>query len=100
MGQLTIDHTGKPLSGPLAGLAWLVGVVTTLAAAAGAAVLTVVFAAAVAVVALMAVALFGCFALIASSRRRRASPSTDGDIIEARKVGHAWVAYGWDRQGQ
>jgi hypothetical protein len=100
MGQLTIDQTGKPLTGPLGGLAWVLGAVTTLIAAAGAAVLTVVFAAAVALVALMAVALFGLLALIARGRSRRAASAMDGDIIEARKVGHAWVAYGWDRQGQ
>jgi hypothetical protein len=97
MGQLTIDHAGKPLSGPIAGLGWLVGALTTLVSAAIAAVLTVVFAATLAVVALMGIALFGLFALAARGRRRRAMARANDGIIEARKVGHAWVAYGWDR---
>ncbi len=101
MGQLTIDQAGKPLTGgPIAGIAWLVGGIASLAAAAVAAVLTVVFAATLAVVALMGVALFTLFAIAARGRRRRAVAAADDGIIEARKVGHAWVAYGWDRQGR
>jgi hypothetical protein len=99
MGQLTYDQAAKPLSGPLAGLVWLFGGLMTLAAAAVGAVLTVVFAATLAVVAIMALALFGLFAVAARGRRRRAfARAADDGVIEARKVGHAWVAYGWDRQ--
>ncbi|MEO6376915.1 MAG: hypothetical protein ABIO37_02720 [Caulobacteraceae bacterium] len=56
------------------------------------AVLMVVFAAAVAVSALLAAVLL----TVSSLTRRRGR--RDSGIIEARNVGHAWVAYGWDQR--
>lgn len=101
MGHLIYDQNGKPLSGAMTALLGLFGGLMTLAAAAVGAVLTVVFAATLAVVAVLALALFGLFAVAVRGARRpvRVRAGADSDVIEARKVGHAWVAYGWDRQG-
>ncbi len=66
------------------------------------AVLTVVFAATLAVVVLTAGALFFLAAAAAKVGRLRARPVRydGGMVLEARKVGHRWVAYGWDRRGR
>ena len=58
--------------------------------------------AAVAVIALFAGVLVFLVGLVMRARRnltprRRAG---DGDVIEARKVDGAWVAYGWERDGR
>jgi cytochrome c biogenesis protein CcdA len=59
------------------------------------AILVVVFAATLAVVLVLASALVASAALAWRLRRpaRRAAR-----MIEARKVGHSWIAYGWDQQ--
>lgn len=82
---------GQALSGLFgfiaAGIALLIG-----------AVLAVFAAAAVAVIALFASVLVFLGGLALRARRRAyARPTT---VLEARKVGHAWVAYGWDRSGR
>jgi len=46
------------------------------------------------VIALLATALLGLTGLALRFRRRR-RPA--GVVIEARRVGHGWVAYGWDQ---
>ena len=81
-------------------LAWVGGLLASVAAAAVAAVLALVFTASLVVIALMASALVAFALLAARARRalRRASSPTDPQIIEAHNVGgHSWVAYGWDR---
>ncbi len=82
-------------------LAWVGGVLASLAASVVAAVLALVFTASLVVIAVMAAALVA-FALLAARARRalRGSPGpSDPQIIEARNVGgHSWVAYGWDRR--
>jgi heme/copper-type cytochrome/quinol oxidase subunit 2 len=77
-------------------LAQICGVLAGGAAVAIGAVLTVIAAVAVAVIALVAGVLVFLAGL--AFRARRSAPAADGDdqVIEARKVGHAWVTYGWD----
>ena len=75
------------------GLSWLGGVVATGAAIAVAAVLALVFAATVVVVVVLSSALFALYTLTHAKRRR-----PQGVLIEARRVGHSWVAYGWDQR--
>jgi hypothetical protein len=78
-----------------AGLRWIGGAVVSVAAVTIAAVLTVVFAATLAVIFVLASALIGLCALALKTRRKKAD---GGVLIEARKVGHSWVAYGWDQR--
>ena len=73
----------RPANGLVASVMWLGGLVATLAAMAVGAVL--VFVAGLAVRARRRVMM----------RNRRAD-----DVIEARKVDGAWVAYGWERPGR
>jgi hypothetical protein len=72
------------------GLSWIGGALATVAAVVLAAVLTVVFAATMAVIFVLTSALVGLYAV--THRQRR------GVLIEARKVGHSWVAYSWDQR--
>jgi hypothetical protein len=103
MGELANGWSGfgvgasaphAPRRGLLAGLSWIGGVVATVAAVTIGAVLTVVFAATVAVIFVLLSALIGVCALAFRTRRR----APQGVLIEARRVGHSWVAYGWDQR--
>jgi hypothetical protein len=78
-----------------AGLSWIAGLATG-AAALVAAVLTLVFAATLAVAAVLAAVLFALYALALRSRRSARGPV----VLEARRVGHSWVAYGWNRRAR
>ncbi len=62
----------------------------TTAALVLAAVLTLVFAATLAVILVLSTALIAVYTL---AHRR-----PQGVLIEARRVGHSWVAYGWDQR--
>lgn len=89
-------------NGLVASVMWLGGLIATVAAMAVGAVLAVFTAAAVAVIALFAGVLVFLVGVVMRARRnltprRRAG---DGDVIEARKVDGAWVAYGWERDGR
>lgn len=75
--------------------AWVAGFVATGAAVIVGAVLAVFAAATVAVIAVMTSVLV-LFTGAAFRARRRMAAAVRPDVIEARKVGHAWVAYGWD----
>ncbi|MFJ6024830.1 hypothetical protein ACIQC9_09590 [Brevundimonas sp. NPDC092305] len=89
-------------NGLLAPFLWLGGVIATVAAMTIGAVLAVFTAAAVAVIALFAGVLI-FFAGLAMRARRKVTPrrrAGDEDVIEARKVDGAWVAYGWERAGR
>lgn len=91
----------RPANGLLASIVWIGGLIATVAAMAVGAVLAVFTAAAVAVIALFA-AMLVFFAGLAMGARRKAvfrTRRTD-DVIEARKVNGAWVAYGWERPGR
>ena len=88
-------------NGLLAPVMWLAGVIATLVAMTVGAVLAVFTAVAVAVIALFAAVLV-FFAGLAMGARRKAVVRTRraDDVIEARKVDGAWVAYGWERPGR
>ncbi len=94
--QASLIHNGDDRApSPFAGFGALLGLATTVVVGA---VLTVVFAATLAVVVLTASALFFLTALAVKVGRLRRRPvrADEGMVLEARKVGHRWVAYGWD----
>jgi hypothetical protein len=93
MGE-TIWLPPSPKTRGGAPLSILAGAVTAAAAVGVGLVLAVVFAATMAVIALLTTALLGLTGLALRFRRRR-RPA--GVVIEARRVGHGWVAYGWDQ---
>jgi hypothetical protein len=83
----------------LTGAHWLMGAAVTLSAAVVATVLAIVFAATMAVVTVIVGGALAAWAVAFRLRRPQvavARPVT----LEARKVGHAWVAYGWDQNGR
>lgn len=83
---------------PLArSVAWLGGLLAASAAVTVGAVLAVFAAAAVTVIAVVAAMLFFLTGLAYRARR---VAETRQPILEARKVGHAWVAYGWDHSAR
>jgi hypothetical protein len=73
------------------GLSWIAGALATAIAVTLAAFLTLVFAATLAVFVVLSGALIAVYGL---THRRR----PQGVLIEARRVGHSWVAYGWDQR--
>jgi hypothetical protein len=58
----------------------------------------VVFARHVVVSPVIASVLAGLTALAMRARRTVRVRQTSSDIIEARRVGHTWVAYGWNER--
>jgi len=86
-------------SGLLAPVVWLGGLIAAAVAMAVGAVLAVLTVAAVALIAFCA-SLLVFFAGLAFRARRRPVRRMDDDVIEARKVDGAWVAYGWEGQGR
>jgi hypothetical protein len=101
MGQLGFNARRRPGSGFLASFVWVAGLVATALAVTVGALLAVFTAAAVAMIALVGGVLvfFAGFALRArramGARRRR-----DEGVIDAKKVGDTWVAYGWEKEGR
>jgi zinc transporter ZupT len=75
--------------------AWLVGGFATLGAVVLGSVLALVFAATLAFVLVVTAAALTFMAVAWRIRQPRAVET--GPVIEARKVGHSWVAYGWDQ---
>ncbi len=74
-------------------LGFAVAVVSFLVAS----VLAVIFAATVVVMGVVATALIGLTALALRARRTvRVRSHANSGVIEARRVGHTWVAYGWN----
>jgi predicted MFS family arabinose efflux permease len=73
---------------------WVTGAAATVAAVVLGSVLALVFAATLAFVLVLAA---GFLALLAVAWRLRRPRPVSGPVIEARKVGHSWVAYGWDQ---
>jgi hypothetical protein len=78
------------------GLARVVGAAAALLAVGVAAVLALVFAATVIVTAVIATALVGVTVLALRARRTARVRATTPGVIDARRVGHTWVAYGWN----
>jgi uncharacterized membrane protein YhaH (DUF805 family) len=80
---------------PLArSVAWVGGLLAATAAVTTGAVLAVFTAAAIAVIGLVAAVLV---LLTGLALRARRAVDARHPVLEARRVGHAWVAYGWDR---
>ncbi len=85
----------------ITGANWLIAAAATLSAALMATILAIVFAATLAVIAVVVAALLGAWAVAhrlghGPKLQRAARPVT----LDARKVGHAWVAYGWDQSAR
>lgn len=80
------------------GLVRFVGFAVALVALMAAAALAVVFAATIVVSLLIASVLAGLTALAMRARRTVRVRQSPSDIIEARRVGHTWVAYGWNER--
>lgn len=82
----------------LTGAHWLMGVAVTLSAAVVATVLAVVFAATLAVFAVVVGGALAVWAVAFRVSRPKMQPAVARtQVLEARKVGHSWVAYGWDQ---
>lgn len=78
------------------GLMRFVGFAVAMIAFLVAAALAVIFAATVVVSGVVATALVGLSALALRARRAVRIRSETPGVIEARRVGHTWVAYGWN----
>ena len=78
------------------GLARIGGMAAAVVALLVGAVLAVFFAATVVVMAVIASALIGVSLLVMRARRHAAQAHGGSGVIEARRVGHTWVAYGWN----
>lgn len=99
--RLIFGPSARRSSGLLAPFMWLGGLIATLAAMAVGAVLAVFAAAAVAVIAVFAaVVVFLAGLALRARRRMTVRTRRSDDVIEARKVDGAWVAYGWERTGR
>jgi len=81
-----------------AGLGWVTALASGVAVIL-AGVLTLVFAATLAVAVVLAAALFALYALAMRAKRSRRQDDARV-LIEARRVGHSWVAYGWDQRSR
>ncbi len=93
---MTRYGTWGPGRSAFRGLAWIGGLIASIAAVVTGAVLALVFAASLVVILLMAAVILTLAAVAMRARRTVAQP-TDPEIIEARNIGgHSWVAYGWD----
>ena len=82
-----------------AAVAWIVGGFAMIGAAVLGSVLALVFAATLALVLVVAAAVLTFMAVAWRIRRLPAGQMAQeaGPVIEARKVGHSWIAYGWDQ---
>ena len=76
------------------GLARIGGMAAALAALVVGSVLALFFAATVVVMAVIASALVAVSMVV--MRARRPARAHAAEVIEARRVGHTWVAYGWN----
>lgn len=81
------------------GLAQVAGYLAAGCAVIVGAVLALIFAASLVVIAVVASVLIAFAGLALRARRTAAVRARGGpQYLEARKVGHSWVAYGWDRR--
>ncbi len=80
-------------------LAWLVAGVATACAVAVAAVFALLMASAVVVLAVVGSVLAALTGMALRARRTvRAPVRGERQLLEARRVGQSWVAYGWDER--
>lgn len=86
-------------NGGVKALAWIGGLLATVAAVIIGSVLTVFAVTTVVVLAVMTSATLAFVALANRAGRKARARAADDGIIEARKVGgHHWVAYGWNER--
>lgn len=92
---LTSRQLGNPFERGLSNVAaWVAAGCAVVVAA----VLALVFAASMVVIAVMASALIAFAGFAMKVRRPQRVRIRNGrQVLEARKVGHSWVAYAWDR---
>ena len=101
--ELPLDQAGGSFRTPVRpnpaqiAIAWIIGGLATVAAVVLGSILALVFAATLAVVLLIAAAVL-TFMAVAWRIRRPPEAESRRPVIEARKVGHSWVAYAWDQQ--
>ena len=82
----------------LTGAHWLMAAAATLSAAVLATILAIVFAATMAVITVVVGVVLAAWAVAYRlGHGPRVQAPAQPVTLEARKVGHAWVAYGWDR---
>jgi hypothetical protein len=93
MTRLEGAKGGRGLAGSV--LAWTAGLLVAVAVVVLGSILAVVFAATLALALLLMTGAAGMMLLAPRPVRVRAA--APGGVIEARKVGHSWVAYGWDQ---
>ena len=80
-------------------LAWIGGLLATVAAVIIGSVLTVFAVTTVVVLAVMTSATLAFVALASRAGRKARARAADDGVIEAHKVGgHHWVAYGWNER--
>jgi hypothetical protein len=101
MNAFTRIPLGYQNPGPQGGgfvrlLTGILGAITATVAVVIGAILALFAAAFVAILAVLGSVLVFLTGLFLRSRRRTRA-TDDPQILEARKVGHAWVAYGWDQ---
>jgi hypothetical protein len=83
------------------GANWLMAVTATLSAAVLATILAIVFAATLAVITVVVGAVLSAWAVaFRLGHGPRVQAKAQPVTLEARKVGHAWVAYGWDQSAR
>lgn len=91
-------QSGSPAGGGFGrALSRFAGAVTTAIAVMIGAVFALFAAVAVAILAVVGSVLVFLTGMVLRSRRRSRATDADPQVLEARKVGHAWVAYGWDQ---
>jgi hypothetical protein len=85
----------------LTGANWLIATAATLSAAVLATILAIVFAATLAVITVVVAAVLGAWAVAYRlGHGPKVQVAAQPVTLEARKVGHAWVAYGWDQSAR
>jgi hypothetical protein len=103
-GALQLETRSSPRARPRGGdlfgrgLLQMLGLAASACAVVVGAALAFVFAASLVVIAVMTSALIAFAGFAWRAQRTVRAPARSGpQHLEARRVGHSWVAYGWDR---
>lgn len=93
-------RSSSPLLGFFGRLGGMISTVLAVLVGLGLAALTLMFAATAAVIGAVGAGLLFLTSVLFGNRSRPQPVRAENGVIEARKVGHAWVAYGWDQNGR